>query len=34
MELQLKLQKGAQRTYLEEQKQQKRYRVTYLEVSK
>ena len=34
MQLQVKLQKTVQITYLEEKKQQTRYRVTYLESSK
>ena len=34
MELQVKLQKTAEITYLEANKQQARYRLTYLEVSK
>ena len=34
MQLQLKLQKTAEITYLKAKKQQTRYRVTYLEVSK
>ena len=34
MQLELKLRKRAERTYLEANKQQTRYRLTYLEISK